>query len=122
MDEDNIYNELVRRDKEAQEEQLGDKECENEAEGEESPVKFRRNPSGAPSKKERDEHEATHIPFRDLCTACVMGRGRRHPHRHRALDQEDREKEDRLWAWTIFHERQRVLSLVYENNHQAGKV
>ena len=92
MDEDDIYNELVRRDKEAQEEQLGNEECENEAEGEQPPIKFRRNPTGAPSKKERDEHETTHIPFREWCPACVMGRGRRHPHRHVHRDDDDQEK------------------------------
>ena len=30
--------------------------------------------------KEREEHEATHVPFRDWCAHCMMGRGRTHHH------------------------------------------
>ena len=30
--------------------------------------------------KEREEHEATHVPCRDWCTHCMMGRGRTHDH------------------------------------------
>ena len=63
-----------------------------DGEGEQAPVRFRRNPSGMPSKRERDEHETTHIPFREWCPACVMGRGRRHPHRHVHRDDDDQEK------------------------------
>ena len=29
---------------------------------------------------EREEHEATHVPFRDWHTHCMMGRGRTHQH------------------------------------------
>ena len=32
----------------------------------------------ADSKGEREDHEATHVPFRDWCVQCVMGRGRTH--------------------------------------------
>ena len=30
--------------------------------------------------KEIEEHEATHVPFRDWCAHCMMGRGRTHHH------------------------------------------
>ena len=30
--------------------------------------------------REREEHEATHMPFRDWCAHCIMGRGRTHHH------------------------------------------
>ena len=30
--------------------------------------------------KGREEHEATHVPFRDWCAQCMMGRGRTHHH------------------------------------------
>ena len=30
--------------------------------------------------REREEHEATHMPFRDWCAHCMMGRGRTHHH------------------------------------------
>lgn len=35
----------------------------------------------APSKAEKDAHEATHLPFRIWCPACVNGRGDNPPHR-----------------------------------------
>ncbi|MDA8582757.1 reverse transcriptase domain-containing protein [bacterium] len=35
-----------------------------------------------PSRKEREEHEATHVPFRSWCWYCVSGRGRNRPHPH----------------------------------------
>ena len=28
----------------------------------------------------REEHDATHMPFRDWCTHCMMGGGRTHHH------------------------------------------
>ena len=37
-------------------------------------------PRNRPTQKEREEHEATHVPFRDWCTRCMMGRGRTHHH------------------------------------------
>ena len=36
-----------------------------------------------PTQKERDEHEATHLPHQDWCEFCVTGRGRKKPHRKR---------------------------------------
>ena len=35
----------------------------------------------ARTKKERAEHEVTHIPFRDWCESCIAGRARTRPHR-----------------------------------------
>ena len=49
-----------------------------EGEGEEAGVADRRVKSGLrnkPTAKEREEHEATHMPFRDWCPHCMMGRG-----------------------------------------------
>ena len=37
-------------------------------------------PRNKPTARERGEHEATHMPFRDWCTHCIMGRGRTHHH------------------------------------------
>ena len=42
--------------------------------------RVRAGPRNKPSAKEREEHEATHMPFRDWCTHCMMGRGRTHHH------------------------------------------
>ena len=33
-----------------------------------------------PTAREREEHEATHMPFRDLCAQCMMDRGRTRHH------------------------------------------
>ncbi|MDA8582760.1 hypothetical protein N9L68_00975 [bacterium] len=43
-----------------------------------------------PSKKEIEEHEATHLPFRSWCRFCVRGRGRNTPHRgHEGVEEDD---------------------------------
>ena len=54
-----------------------DEEQEDEEAGE---VKTRRAPKG-PTQKEREEHEATHIPYRDWCKHCVRGRAPNRQHR-----------------------------------------
>ena len=41
-----------------------------------------------PTEKEVEEHERTHLPYRDWCKHCVMGRGRSEP--HRTTDKSDR--------------------------------
>ena len=38
--------------------------------------RVRAGPRNKPSQREREEHEATHVPFRDWCAHCMMGRGR----------------------------------------------
>ena len=55
-------------------------------------AKVRKSPKG-PTKVEREEHEATHLPFREWCRHCVRGRGGSKPHR-RQVDQ-DAESEER---------------------------
>ncbi len=34
-----------------------------------------------PTKREIEEHEITHLPYRSWCWACVRGRGKAAPHR-----------------------------------------
>ena len=36
--------------------------------------RVRAGPRNRPTQKERQEHKATHVPFRDWCTHCMMGR------------------------------------------------
>ena len=36
---------------------------------------------GLPTQKQRDEHDATHLPYRSWCSHCVRGAGRCPPHR-----------------------------------------
>ena len=42
--------------------------------------RVRAGPRNKPTQREREEHEATHVPFRDRCAHCMMGRGRTHHH------------------------------------------
>ena len=39
-----------------------------------------------PTQQERDEHEATHLPYRSWCKHCVRGRGRSEAHRQLQAD------------------------------------
>jgi hypothetical protein len=52
-----------------------EEEQDNEDEEEGQQPKVIRAPK-APTKAEREEHEATHLPFRSWCTHCLRGRGR----------------------------------------------
>ena len=47
--------------------------------GETAPIKVRNKPI-QPSKKEIEEHEATHYPYRSWCRYCVAAKGRRDKH------------------------------------------
>ena len=53
-----------------------------DGEGEAGTVDWRAraDPRNKPTARETEEHEATHMPFRDWCTHCLMGRGRNHHH------------------------------------------
>ena len=42
-------------------------------------VKSARNPA-MPTRREREEHDLTHMPYRSCCRHCVRGRGRADPH------------------------------------------
>ena len=42
--------------------------------------RVRAGPRNKPTQREREEHEATHVQFRDWCAHCMMGRGRTHHH------------------------------------------
>ena len=62
----------------------GRDEMSDEEEGEEELAapdwRVRAGPRSKPTQREREEHEATHVPFRDWCAHCMMGRGRTHHH------------------------------------------
>ena len=56
--------------------------------GEEARVpKIRRAPRG-PTQLEREQHEATHMPYRDWCAHCVRGAGESTPHKRKVVDAE----------------------------------
>ena len=67
--------------KEGQDEEgeVEDMRDEEEEEEEARRPKVRKAPRG-PTHKEREEHEATHLPYRAWCEHCVRGRGVRKPH------------------------------------------
>ena len=41
-----------------------------------------------PTQQEREEHEATHLPYRSWCKHCVRGRGRSEAHRELQADRQ----------------------------------
>ena len=42
--------------------------------------RVRAGPRNKPTAREREERQATHMPFRDWCTHCMMSGGRTHHH------------------------------------------
>ena len=61
------------------EEDQEDDEVSGPSEETRTPVKM--NDPHAPSQKEREQHEMTHLPFRSWCWKCVFGRGKEMLHR-----------------------------------------
>ena len=57
----------------------GEEEITIEEEQDEEPLKIARDPQ-LPSRADVECHRCCHIPFRDWCRWCVMGRGRGDPH------------------------------------------
>ena len=51
-------------------------------------MRVRRAPD-EPTQKEREEHEATHIPYRSWCRHCVRGRAVNRPHRREQAEKGD---------------------------------
>ena len=49
-----------------------------------------------PTEKEREVHEATHLPHAEWCDYCVRGRGRNKAHRRKAKREGERTKAKKL--------------------------
>ena len=49
-------------------------------------VKMKKTPR-QPSQREREEHERTHLPFRDWCTHCIKAKSRNDPHKRDRRDE-----------------------------------
>ena len=64
-------------EKEKDKERTGDEESEDKEEGRNARI-LRAPP--IVSQRERDEHNATHCPFRSWCQYCVKGRSHKMPH------------------------------------------
>ena len=89
-----VEEEAQRRQKEKEEERHKGEEAGMEGEGdteEAAEVKIRRSP-GEPTSREREEHEATHIPYRDWCRRCVRARGVNHTHGKREKGKQTRRR------------------------------
>jgi len=59
--------------------ELVDESSDDEEHGAERPV-TRRDPT-APTRQEYEEHQRCHIPYRNWCPPCVLGRGKQNPHK-----------------------------------------
>ena len=70
---------------------MGNDTCDPEEVAEEEGRKavVRRGVEG-PTKKEREEHEATHCPYRSWCRHCVRGRGRNSLHFKKKEEERDK--------------------------------
>ena len=64
--------------------------------------RVRAGPRNKPTTKEREEHEATHMPFRDWCPHCLMGRGRTYHHVSKTRS-EDEARRPRIAMDCCFH-------------------
>ena len=63
-----------------EDEEVEEIECDEEKESEEAkPPEVLRDP-GAPTPKEVEQHNVTHLPFRSWCRHCVRGRAESHPY------------------------------------------
>jgi len=87
-------------EQECQEHERGRKDIEEAEEGREP--KAMATPIG-PTKKEREQHELTHVPFRSWCEHCVRGRGRRKVHRRAKKKDKDEELENVTKVYIDFY-------------------
>ena len=60
----------------------------------------RRHPT-TPSQEEIDEHEMTHIPYRDWCLHCRRCQGRADPHKQKTDTQKAEDKASPVSTWSI---------------------
>ena len=77
--------EMAKDDDEKVQDDIDDDYDDDDEEGQQP--KVTRSPK-APTKAEREAHEATHQPFRSWCTHCLRGRGRNKPHQRQIVDAE----------------------------------
>ena len=74
-----------------------------------------------PTQAEIDEHNFTHLPYRSLCTHCVLGREESHPHR-RAV-QEERQNPAIHMGYCLMGEKDEdTQPIMVIKDRDAGKV
>ena len=71
----------------------------------------------APTRQAREEHEATHIPYRSWCEHCVRGKGRRRGHRKRAREEKQEDLEKVTKVYMDFYYNGKASSKAGEKDH-----
>ena len=64
-------------------------------------VKMKKTPK-QPAQREREEHERTHLPFRDWCTHCIKAKSRNDPHKKEIDLMKDEELRDNAITTVLF--------------------
>ena len=64
-------------------------------------VRMKKTPK-QPSQREREEHERTHLPFRDWCTHCIKAKSRNDPHKREIDVMKDEELRDNAISTVSF--------------------
>ena len=70
---------MVNEDGDEQDEAQVEDEIDTDG-AEDAPIKIAKDP-GDPTPEEREQHNATHIPYRSWCPICVKGRGKEESHK-----------------------------------------
>ena len=77
-----------------------------------------------PGRKEVDEHQITHVPFRAWCDTCVSGRGLVAPHKRRnPLDDAEREQCAKVsFDWTFLRDQEgaELVPILVGVDHGSG--
>jgi len=98
----------------------GDEEGDEE-EGEEAKVAKPMRDPGQPTMAEREAHEATHLPFRIWCDACVKGRRDNPP--HRKMPEEEHTKAEVAMDYCFFRrqeETENITTLLTKDRHSRA--
>ena len=96
---------------EESEERMGEK-------GEEAEGSKGINRGTKPSKKELEEHERTHLPFRNWCKHCVFGKAKSSP--HRKADAREGEKPVVSIDYMYLHERKEKGKTRWDKSAEDG--
>ena len=76
-------------------------ECEHKGSEEARAPEVLRDP-GAPTQKEIEEHNTTHLPFRSWCPHCVTGKAQDRPHRMKKEEQMDKQVPEIVFDYGFF--------------------
>ena len=82
-------------------EDFADIECEEQASEEARLPEVLRDP-GAPTAKELEEHNTTHLPFRSWCPHCVAGKAQDRPHKTKKGAQMDKQLPEVVFDYGFF--------------------